>query len=100
MQKVFKILLSVLLLCSLVACSNPIKKNSGVYHTPDGWNSKSATLTLNEDGTCIYPNGGTTPCTWDAEGDTIQIYYREKTYTATVIDKGVLLHDCVFEKLN
>ena len=86
---------------------------AGIYHS-DNWNGKEATLVLNEDGTCRYPNGDTG--TWTQEGNNIIIVLsRTKLenlggtigsgdgtstsyHTAFLVEDGVILYDNFFEK--
>ena len=87
---------------------------AGIYHS-DNWNGKEATLVLNEDGTCRYPNGDTG--TWTQEGDNIIITLQiskltgfpsstieegketvPRYHTAFLVEDGVILYDNFFEK--
>ena len=87
----------------------------GVYYS-EQWNGKSATLILDEDGTCKYPTGEMG--SWKKDGETItirlvsegestsslgtsisssQLSY-DHTYTVYIVEDGILLHDCLFYK--
>lgn len=68
------IILAVLL--TLTGCTNIEKEVNnnlvGIYYNSN-WNGREATLTLNKDGTCIYPTGNDNNYKWTVSGEKIII---------------------------
>lgn len=91
--------------------NNPETNVVGTYYNTD-WNGRSATLVINEDGTCKYPTGSSG--TWQLKDNYIEMNLGTVDYTgvykggtiqddihkATIMNNGVMLHDHFFEKMN
>jgi len=94
------------------------KKESviGTYYC-DNWNGSSATLVVNEDGTCKYPTGDAGK--WEKDNKNINIFLQKSSiisngssvaekkeneyndkHVAIIVDDGVILHDKLFKKVN
>lgn len=92
--------------------SSSNKSLVGTYYCQD-WNGSTATLVLNEDGTCKYPTGSKGK--WKTSENTVEIYLRNYTaeysnsnndsdysdkHEATIVNNGIILHDKFFSKMN
>ncbi len=90
---------------------NGIGNISGTYRT-NSWNGEEAVLILNKDYTCIYPTGD--EGIWSVDGNIIYIEIKSSysyadgevhtveslnKYKATIVDRGIMLNTCFFEKL-
>lgn len=94
------------------------KKESivGTYYCDD-WNGSSATLVVNENGTCKYPTGDIGK--WEKNNKNINIFLQKNSiiandssvietkedeyndkHIAIIVDNGLILHDKLFRKVN